>query len=80
MHPSLGGEGLQALEHARGRTLEIMVHPQRKPEEAALVSGEWRTALATLTLGSYTDFARLAGAAAEEPYPSTLPFAPGTRS
>jgi predicted glycoside hydrolase/deacetylase ChbG (UPF0249 family) len=64
VHGSLGGEGLQALEHARCRTLEIMAHPQRKPERAALESAEWRRALSSLTLGSYADFARLAGASA----------------
>jgi predicted glycoside hydrolase/deacetylase ChbG (UPF0249 family) len=60
VHPSVGGIGLDALEPARGRTLEIMTHPQRKPERAALMSAEWRTALSVLTLGSYLDFACLA--------------------
>ncbi len=60
VHPSLGGEGLGALDHARHRTLEIMTHPQRKPEKEALMSAEWRAALSTLTLGSYLDFACLA--------------------
>lgn len=64
VHPSLGGAGLEVLDHARYRTLEIMAHPQRKPERAALVSAGWRAALSTLTLGSYADFARLAGASA----------------
>lgn len=62
VHPSLGGVGLETLEHARYRTLEIMAHPQRKPERAALVAASWRTALSTLSLGSYIDFARLARA------------------
>jgi predicted glycoside hydrolase/deacetylase ChbG (UPF0249 family) len=57
VHPALGGHGLQALEPARRRTLEIMTHPQRKPEREALMSGEWRSVLSTLTLGSYRDFA-----------------------
>jgi chitin disaccharide deacetylase len=61
VHPSVGGNGLQALEHARRRTLEIMVHPQREPERTALMSADWRAALSTLTLGSYLDFARLEG-------------------
>jgi predicted glycoside hydrolase/deacetylase ChbG (UPF0249 family) len=61
VHPSLGGDGLEALEHARRRTLEIMVHPQRDPERAALLSAEWRAALSTLPLGSYIDFARRRG-------------------
>jgi hypothetical protein len=64
VHPSLGGEGLEALEHARQRTLEIMAHPQRKPERAALESARWRAALSPLELGSYADFARLNGASA----------------
>ncbi len=57
VHPSLGGDGLNALEPAHRRTLEIMTHPQRKPERQALMSAEWRTVLSTLTLGSYRDFA-----------------------
>jgi chitin disaccharide deacetylase len=60
VHPSLGGDGLAALESARQRTLEVMTHPQRKPEQEALMSAEWRTALSALTLGSYLDFACLA--------------------
>ncbi len=58
VHPSLGGDGLAALEPARRQTLEIMTHPQRKPERQALMSSEWRAVLSTLTLGSYRDFAR----------------------
>jgi predicted glycoside hydrolase/deacetylase ChbG (UPF0249 family) len=64
VHASLGGAGLDALQPARQRTLEIMTHPQRKPERAALMSAEWREALSTLTLGSYLDFARLTAASA----------------
>ncbi len=58
VHPSLGGDGLKALEPARRRTLEIMTHPQRKPERQALMSADWRTVLSTMTLGSYLDLAR----------------------
>ena len=58
VHPALGGAGLKALEPAQERTLEIMTHPQRKPEQQALLSPEWRDVLSTLTVGSYLDFAR----------------------
>jgi hypothetical protein len=58
VHPSLGGVGLQALEHATEHTLEIMVHPRQDREHAALSSAGWREALSRLTLGSYADLAR----------------------
>jgi predicted glycoside hydrolase/deacetylase ChbG (UPF0249 family) len=55
VHPWLGGDGLQALEHSRHRSLEIMVHPQKERERTALMSAQWRDALAALTVGSYAD-------------------------
>jgi len=61
VHPSLGGVGLQALDRARRRPLEIMVHPRQEREHAALLSAEWRRAISTLTLGSYADLARVRG-------------------
>ena len=59
VHPALGGAGLAALDHARDQTLEIMVHPQRASERTELSSEQWRTALSTLPVGSYLDFAQL---------------------
>jgi predicted glycoside hydrolase/deacetylase ChbG (UPF0249 family) len=59
VHPALGGDGLQALEHARERSLEIMAHPQQERERLALESEEWRRALATFAVGSYADLARI---------------------
>jgi predicted glycoside hydrolase/deacetylase ChbG (UPF0249 family) len=57
VHPALGGDGLEVLDHARRGSLEIMVHPQREGERNALFSAEWRGALSTLTVGSYADLA-----------------------
>ena len=57
VHPALGGDGLQALEHARERSLEIMAHPQQERERLALESAAWRQALAALRVGSYADLA-----------------------
>lgn len=59
VHPALGGEGLQALELARERSLEIMAHPQQERERLALESDQWRQALAALAVGSYADLARI---------------------
>ncbi|MGO8906121.1 MAG: ChbG/HpnK family deacetylase [Solirubrobacteraceae bacterium] len=61
VHPSLGGVGLQALDHAHRQSLEIMVHPRQEREYAALLSADWRQAISTLTLGSYADLARVRG-------------------
>jgi chitin disaccharide deacetylase len=58
VHPLLGGAGLEALEHARRHSLEIMVHPKQEHERAALMSAQWREALSALTVGSYADLAR----------------------
>ena len=57
VHPALGGDGLQALEHARERSVEIMAHPQQERERSALKSTVWLQALAALTVGSYADLA-----------------------
>ena len=59
VHPELGGDGLQALEHARERSLEIMAHPQQERERLALESTLWSRALAALSVGSYADLARV---------------------
>jgi chitin disaccharide deacetylase len=59
VHPALGGDGLQALELARERSLEIMAHPQQKRERLALESAQWHQALAALAVGSYADLARV---------------------
>ncbi len=55
VHPALGGEGLKALAQAHRRTVEVMVHPAQGREREALLSSDWRAALAELTLGSYRD-------------------------
>jgi predicted glycoside hydrolase/deacetylase ChbG (UPF0249 family) len=57
VHPSLGGDGLQALDRAGRGALEVMVHPQQERERAALLSVEWRSALSALKLGSYAQLA-----------------------
>ena len=54
IHPALGGEGLQVLGEARRRVVEVMTHPAMGQREA-LLSAEWRAALAALQLGSYRD-------------------------
>jgi hypothetical protein len=58
IHPALGGSGLEVLAEAGHTTIEVMVHPRQPDERAALLSEEWRTALAGLALGSYRDFSR----------------------
>jgi chitin disaccharide deacetylase len=55
VHPALGGEGLGVLAQACRRTVEVMVHPTQQREHEALLSSDWRIALAELTLGSYRD-------------------------
>jgi len=55
VHPALGGLGLSELEPARRATVEVMVHPALAPEHQALLSGEWRSGLSELSLGSYRD-------------------------
>jgi len=59
VHPSLGGDGLEVLDHALARSLEIMVHPQQERERSALCSSQWRAALDALRVGSYADLALL---------------------
>jgi predicted glycoside hydrolase/deacetylase ChbG (UPF0249 family) len=62
VHPSLGGAGLAALEHARRQPLEVMTHPRQEREREALLSADWREALSTLTLGSYAELPHRHGA------------------
>jgi len=66
VHPSVGGDGLEALDHARTHSLEIMVHPQREAERTALLSAEWQRALSALTVGSYADLVRTQGRRARD--------------
>jgi predicted glycoside hydrolase/deacetylase ChbG (UPF0249 family) len=58
VHPSLGGAGLEVLDHAHRHALEVMVHPRQERERAALISEDWLQALSALTVGSYDDLAR----------------------
>jgi hypothetical protein len=55
LHPALGGEGFAVLDAAREGTLEVMTHPQPDDERAALLSDEWRSAIADLRRGSFAD-------------------------
>jgi chitin disaccharide deacetylase len=55
LHPAVGGSGLDALDEARRTTIEVMVHPAAEREREALLSHEWRAAMAGLELGSYAD-------------------------
>jgi chitin disaccharide deacetylase len=54
VHPALGGD-IALLDAARHRVVEVMVHPALPQEREALLSAEWRAALARLPLGSYRD-------------------------
>jgi hypothetical protein len=58
VHPALGGDGMGRLDSARRLALEVMVHPAVPAERQALLSAEWRDALADLPLGSYRDLNR----------------------
>jgi chitin disaccharide deacetylase len=58
LHPALGGDGFGGLAQAQRRTLAVMVHPARAQEREALLSAEWRAALAALELGSYRELVR----------------------
>lgn len=57
LHPGLGGAGFAALDRAQRASVEVMTHPNRPGELDALLSPEWRQALAALPLGSYADLA-----------------------
>lgn len=55
VHPDLGGAGLTWLEYGRDHVLEVMVHPQRERELAALRTDRWSQTLQSFQLGSYGD-------------------------
>jgi chitin disaccharide deacetylase len=58
IHPALGGAGFAALERARSDLVEVMCHPQQAGQLEALMSVEWRAALARLPVGSYSALRR----------------------
>jgi predicted glycoside hydrolase/deacetylase ChbG (UPF0249 family) len=59
LHPAFGGTGLsEAIESARARDVEIMVHPGNADELDLLMSAEWRTAIESSTLGTYEEVGR----------------------
>lgn len=53
LHPALGGVGFDLLERARTDNLEVMTHPQQPAQLEALMSAEWRAALAQVPVGSF---------------------------
>jgi chitin disaccharide deacetylase len=55
IHPALGGSGVQVLERARERCVEVMTHPLQAAEQEALKGSLWRATLDSLPLGSYVD-------------------------
>ena len=61
LHPALGGVGLDLLDRARTDCLEVMVHPQQARQLEALMSLEWRAALARVPLGSFAALAKQRG-------------------
>jgi predicted glycoside hydrolase/deacetylase ChbG (UPF0249 family) len=55
LHPDLGGAGLERLDEARSRRVEVMTHPGWEQDRRALLGGTWERAIASQPLGSYAD-------------------------
>jgi len=55
LHPGAEGPGLEVLQLARDRTVEVVAHPAQPADRELLLSDEWRAAVAGLALGSYRD-------------------------
>jgi predicted glycoside hydrolase/deacetylase ChbG (UPF0249 family) len=55
LHPAAGGSGLEVLDRARERCVEVMTHPRQQAQLEVLLAPEWRAALAALPLGTYAD-------------------------
>lgn len=56
VHPALGGHGLdRVMELAGGMTVEIMVHPDRAGDYAAITDPGWRECLGSVRVGSYAE-------------------------
>ncbi len=53
LHPALGGVGFDVLQRAQRESVEVMTHPQQDGQFEALVSAQWRAALARLPVGSF---------------------------
>ncbi len=55
VHPDLGGRGLGRLDAAARASLEVMTHPQRPAQRAALLGAMWGDALARYRTGTYAE-------------------------
>jgi predicted glycoside hydrolase/deacetylase ChbG (UPF0249 family) len=55
VHPDLGGKGLQRLAIARHDPMEIMTHPPRPAQRAALLGSAWGDVLKGYHTGTYEE-------------------------
>jgi predicted glycoside hydrolase/deacetylase ChbG (UPF0249 family) len=59
LHPALGGVGLAPLSRAHKTSLEVMSHPAQPGQLDALMSHDWRAAMARVPVGSFAVLAEI---------------------